>query len=251
MAIELERRWNEALAKVTEREVELNQFQIQEAGIKPEDETKFLGLAEDLTAVWNDSQTDIRLKKRIIRTMIREIVVDVDIEKNIIRLVIHWAGGYHSEFQVKKRHTGNHRYTTDRNTVDLLRDLAKVMPDKHIARIFNRLGLKTGKANYWTQGRVTSLRQYHGIPAYSRERQEEEGWLNLTQTAEKLGICAMSVRRMLKRGILNGKQFAPFAPWIIQVDDTNNPEVQEAVRKIKAGHQIRLTANPRQKMLSF
>lgn len=251
VATELECRWDEALTKVAEREKELEQFQTQEVGIKPEDEIELLSLAEDLPRVWNDPQTDIRLKKRIIRTLIREIVVDVGVDENIIRLIIHWAGGYHSELQVKKRRTGIHRYTTDKKIVDLLQDLAKVSPDKDIARIFNRLGLKTGKANYWSQCRVDSLRQTHGIPAYSKERQKQEGWLNLGQTAEKLGVCAMTVQRMIKRGILNGKQFVPFAPWIIQADDLNNPEVQEAVRRIKAGRKIRLTANPGQKMLDF
>jgi DNA invertase Pin-like site-specific DNA recombinase len=251
VAAELERRWDEALTKVAEREKELKQFQTREADVKPEDEIKLLGLAEDLPRVWNDPQTDIRLKKRIIRTMIREIVVDVGREENIVRLVIHWTGGYHSELQVKKRRTGNHRYTTDRKIVDLLQDLAKVSPDKDIARIFNRLGLKTGKANYWSQGRVTSFRQYHHIPAYSKELQQREGWLNLTQTADRLDVCTMSVHRMIKRGILRGKQFAPFAPWIIQVDEINNSEVQEVVRRIKAGRQIRLTANPGQTKLDF
>jgi DNA invertase Pin-like site-specific DNA recombinase len=251
VAAELEHRWDEALIKVAERENELEQFQTREVGIKPEDESTLLGLAEDLPRVWNDPQTDIRLKKRIIRTMIREIVVDVSVDENIIRLIIHWTGGYHSELKVKKRRTGNNRYTTDKKTVDLLQDLAKVSPDKDIARIFNRLGLKTGKANYWSQGRVTSLRQRHGIPAYSKERQEQEGWLNLGQTADKLGISAMSVRRMIKIGILKGKQFAPFAPWIIQASEINISEVQEAVKRIKGGRKDRLTANPGQKMLDF
>lgn len=248
---ELERRWNEALDKVTEREEELRQFQTGEMKAEPEDEMRLLSLAEDLPRVWNHPQTDIRLKKRIVRTLVHEILVDIDDQNGLIGLIIHWAGGYHSILQVKKRHTGQHRYCTDRKIIDLLKDLAQVAPDKDIARILNRLGLKTGTDKYWSQGRVTSLRQNQGVPAYSRERKEQEGWLNLGQTAEKLGICSMSVHRLLKRHILEGHQFAPFAPWIIRADVINRPEVQEAARRIKAGHKIRLTANPGQEMLDF
>jgi hypothetical protein len=36
-------------------------------------------LAEDLEAVWNDPPCDARLKKRIVRTLIREVLADVDL----------------------------------------------------------------------------------------------------------------------------------------------------------------------------
>jgi ElaB/YqjD/DUF883 family membrane-anchored ribosome-binding protein len=35
-------------------------------------------LAADLESLWNDPQADARLKKRDIRTLIRDIIVDVD-----------------------------------------------------------------------------------------------------------------------------------------------------------------------------
>ena len=41
-----------------------------------------LSLAQDLPAVWNAPSTDMRLKQRIVRILIREIVVDVDEEKH-------------------------------------------------------------------------------------------------------------------------------------------------------------------------
>lgn len=251
VAAELERRWNETLAKVGEREAELRRVQLPEVKVGPEAETRLLSLAEDLPRLWDHPQTDMRLKKRIVRTLVKEILVDVDEQNGITKLIIHWSGGHHSTLQVKRRPIGHHRYCTDRDTIDLVKDLAKVAPDRDIARILNRVGLKTGAGKCWNQGRVEFLRHYRDIPAYSPERQQQEGWWNLGQAAEKLGISTMSVHRLLKRCILEGHQFASYAPWVIHGDALIRPEVQAAVRSIKTGRKCRLTANPGQEMFNI
>lgn len=197
VAAELERRWNDALAKVAALERELEKIPTSSAHLEAGERERLLALAQDFPRVWNDSETDARLKKRIIRTLVEEIVADVDEERALIRLVIHWAGGCHSTLEVKKNRTGHHRYCTEQRVIDLVRELAKVAPDRDIARIVNRLELKTGRGNAFTEARVVSLRHQQGIPPYSPLRQEEEGWLNIRQAAKLLGISPMSVGRLL------------------------------------------------------
>ena len=51
----------------------------------------FLNLASDLEALWPDA--DARLRKRIVRALIQEVVVDVDDAAAEVALVIHWKGG--------------------------------------------------------------------------------------------------------------------------------------------------------------
>jgi hypothetical protein len=53
-------------------------------------------LAQHLQTVWDDPATDVRLKKRIIRTLIREVIADVDSAAGEVILVIHWKGGLHT-----------------------------------------------------------------------------------------------------------------------------------------------------------
>ena len=62
------------------------------------DKEVLLSLAQDLPAVWNSPTADMRLKQRIIRILIEEIVADVDQDKQEVVLLIHWAGGRHAEF---------------------------------------------------------------------------------------------------------------------------------------------------------
>ncbi len=235
VAVELERRWNEALTKGARLKAELERLHE-----KYETETKWsrdeiLALATDFPALWHDPDTDQVLKKRLIRTLIEEIVVDVDEDTSQIRAVIRWSGGTHTQLEFKKYRVGEHRYSTDRETVDLVRDLAKVTDDANIARILNRMGVATGKGNTWTSARVRSLRNNRAIQVYNPIRQEIEGWLTLEQTAEVLGISPMSVRRLINEGIIEGKQVIAYAPWVITKACLDTPTVRHAVQRIQQG----------------
>jgi hypothetical protein len=44
----------------------------------------------------------MRLKKRIVRTLIQEIVVDVDAEAGELILIVHWKGGVHTEMRIPR-----------------------------------------------------------------------------------------------------------------------------------------------------
>ena len=145
----------------------------------------------------------MRLKKRIVRTLIEEILVDVDEESARIHMVVRWAGGQHARLSVRKRRKGQHRYTTDRKVVEIARELAAMLPDGQIARVLNRLGLKTGRNNNWTAGRVNSLRHYRGIPVYDPETCKREGLLTLKEAAASLDVSPPVVARLLRRGILS------------------------------------------------
>ncbi|NLG69040.1 MAG: helix-turn-helix domain-containing protein [Firmicutes bacterium] len=172
----------------------------------------------------------MRLKKRLLRTLIVEIVVDVDEEQGRVHAMIHWAGGCHTRLEVRRNRTGSHRHCTDQQVVDLVRELAKVAPDAHIAAILNRLGLRTGAGHSWTEVRVRSLRQYRHIPAYSAR---QRSWLTLEQAARALGISSTAARRLARRGILRGHQVVPCAPWVITQEALQEEGVQAAVQGIR------------------
>jgi hypothetical protein len=66
------------------------------------DKELLLSLAEDLPSVWNSSK-DTGLKQRIARILIEEIIAEVDVKASQLILIIHWAGGRHSELRLKSR----------------------------------------------------------------------------------------------------------------------------------------------------
>ena len=233
VAAELEARWNDALAEVAMLNERLSECE-GTAGAPPEAERqRLLELGEDLETLWNHAEASITLKKRIVRTLLEEIVVDVRDDPAQVVLQLHWVGGVHSPLIVKRSKRGDRRGKTDRAVIELVRELAKVCADPAIARILNRLGYRTGAGNTWTEGRVRGLRDYQKIPAFDRTAPRCS--VTLAEAATRLGVSATVVRRLLKQGVLAGSQVVTHAPWVIPNDGLDAPAVQQAVRAIHRG----------------
>ena len=77
VAGELEVRWNKALARVAEVEGKIAAHDAATVSTTV-DLASFATLAADLKTVWIAPTTDARLKKRIVRTVIEEVVADID-----------------------------------------------------------------------------------------------------------------------------------------------------------------------------
>src|SRR5262250_101928 len=145
VAAELEGRWNGALAQVAELEGRLQELTTQTAPVSDEQKRRLLEMGRDLRRLWDEAQAAVELKKRILRTVIEEIVVNsVEAEH---RLQIHWAGGVHTELRVARNKPGMHRRMASGEVIELVRELAKVCDDKTIAGVLNRLGFTTGQGN--------------------------------------------------------------------------------------------------------
>jgi hypothetical protein len=90
------------------------------------------------------------------------------------------------------------------------------------------------------------LRHYHGIPVYDPETSERQGLLTLKEAAATLDVSPTVVGRLLRRGILPGRQVVPYAPWTIRAADLQEPAVQEYVRRVHAGRKAPQTPDPHQ-----
>ena len=215
VADELEHRWNEALQRVVELELEIDQRTDTDGQERMPTLEDFEDLTADLETVWNAPQADICLKKRIVRTLIHEIIVDVDAELGEIILIVHWKGGVHTELRLPRRRRGAGG-NTSKDVVEAVRILAHICTDKVIAGSLNRSGLLTGRGNRWTSGRVTSLRTWNKIPCYCDERRKSEGWLNLTEAANLLGISSRTLRLAVERGDIEAEHPLSEGPWLFK-----------------------------------
>ncbi len=239
VADELERRWELALQRVEELERRLEQRAAGQSRRVVSDRADWEHLAEDLAAVWNHAQCDARLKKRIVRTLIHEVIADVDVAAGEIVLVIHWKGGVHTELRVPRRHRGHHGHQTSKDIVAAVRVLARVCPDKDIAGLLQRNGLRTGKGNRWTAARVVSLRCRNDIACYSAETRRAEGWMNLSEAAAFLGVAPGTVRMAVAKGDLVGEHPLTDGPWVFRRQDLETVAARAVVERVR-----RRTATP-------
>ncbi len=245
VAATLEARWNGALARVRELEERLVTLTATAERHTPPDRATLLQLAEDFPRLWNDAATDMRMKKRLVRLLIEGISATTRTEPSPqIELLIHWAGGKHTRLVIARNRTGQHRRSTERLLVDVVRDIARVLPDGQIARVLNRLGYRTGAGNTWTQSRVASARHSHQIPPF--DPQAARSTLTLAEAAGALGVSTMTVRRMIERQFLPATQPVMHAPWVIHREDLDRGSVQRAVEAVKRGRALPRTGSANQ-----
>jgi excisionase family DNA binding protein len=190
-----------------------------------------LSLAQDLPVVWHAPATDMRLKQRIVRILIQEVIANVDESEHTIILVIHWAGGRHSEIRVKRNARGRHGRCTSLEAIDVVRQMAATFSDEQIAVTLNRLGLKTGPGNTWNEGRVRSARDTHGIPQCDRTQPREH--VTLDEAARQLGVSPTTVRRLIATRQLPARQVVRYAPWEIPRDALASDVVRRTISAIK------------------
>jgi hypothetical protein len=241
VAAELEARWNAALTQVSETEERL-QTAVNLAGSISENQRKrLLNLGANLSAAWNDPSAPVELKKRILRTVIKEIVVDVNHEAGTIDMKLHWVGGVHTELNVRKNRPGPNGNATSHSVVELVRELAKAQPDAVIAANLNKLGHHTGPGNRWNQNRVRNLRLYNKIPVFDRDCPPE--WMTMAKAASLLNVSMALVRTLVTKKILPARQFGNRTPWMIKPQDLDRAEVQNYVKSARGRKAARQEMN--------
>jgi DNA invertase Pin-like site-specific DNA recombinase len=244
VAGELERRWNDALQTVSRIECEIADITARRPSLLGEQERQqLMQLGADLDRAWSHPAATVTTRKRILRAALNEVVVRR--EGAVIDAVLHWQGGDHTAMQVKQRLNagGRHHWPPD-DTISLVRELARLMPDRQIARLLNRCGKSTGHGNGWTQQRVISFRNHHDIAAYRDGELTERGEITLEAAAEIIGVCKMTALRMVRRGDIKGRQICAGAPWVIKAEDM----AAFAARKRSSAP---VTPHPEQQTLDF
>jgi len=232
VAGELERRWNEALAAVNRIEGEIAAVAARKPPPLGEAERQqLIALGSDLARAWSHPAATAATRKRILRGALHEIVVRK--EGAIIDLVLHWQGGDHTALQLKLRlnAAGRHHPRVPEDTISLVRELARLMPDAQIARLLNRSGKPTGHGNGWTEQRVRGFRSHHEVGGFRAGEWAERGEITLDAAAEIIGVHKMTALRMIQRGDLSGRQPCAGAPWVIKAEDLAPFEARQRPKK--------------------
>ena len=244
VAGELERRWNERLVVVRDLEVEIDQASAEQADALPCRSRPPYDAGPRSGQAWDSPGATPETRKKIIRTVISEIIVDV-VGDNL-ELVIHWQGGDHTRLSVKKNKVGQTRWVTEADIVDLVRALARQMPDDAIATVLNRSGKATSHGNSWTRGSVCSLRHQNDIAIHRPGERAERGEATINEAAAILDVSTTTVRRLIAERAFSASQPCKGAPWIIPHAELARETVR---REANARRSRRPPSDDRQKNL--
>jgi DNA invertase Pin-like site-specific DNA recombinase len=235
----LEQRWEAALARVAELEERLGAVAPGPVLVSAEERERLLALGRDLAAVWHHPAAAAELKKRLLRAVLREIVIEDNAEGSEHVLRLHWQGGVHTTLRVKRNGTGQHRRVTTGDVRAIISELSKVCTDPTIAATLNRLGYRTGTGKTWRAHSVANVRHYHRLPNYPKG----VDWLTVEQAAAVLEVSATVIRRLIKERVLPASQVVASAPWIMARADLSLAVVQAEVEAVREGRQRRSTAS--------
>lgn len=250
VAEELERRWNVTLQEVRTLEARIAAESKTEESTSAASLEEFQNLARDLEALWNDPSASHGAKKRMLRALISEILVDIDEQTSELVLLIHWKGGAHTPLRLPRRRKGESSRHTSKNIVEAVRVLTRIYNDQLIAGVLNRAKLLTGHGNYWTRALVTALRYNHEIDRHDPQRQATEGWMNLSDASRLVGLSHAKVRAGIDRGDILAERPIACGPFVL---NKRALETEAAVQFLRAqrGHVDPTSAHTSQRSLNL
>lgn len=220
VSVELERRWNEALAaaQLVRREAEehLNRMLRELSEIERQ---RIVRMSRDVRRIWSAPTTTPRDRKRLLRSVLERVVLTT--QEHSAAVSVEWKGGQVSELEVERKRRGEPTRVTDEEVVKLVRKLAVEggLEDTQIARVLSKRNARTAAGLTFTKLRVQSVRSQYQIPRGAGQPAGAGPLFTAEQAAVELGVSPDSIHAWLREGLLRGEQVMPGAPWRITLDD--------------------------------
>ena len=238
VARSLERAWEEKLRAVEAIEQEYERWRREEPLVLSDaDRAILLKLGENLPQLWHAATTSAAERKRLLRFIIREVVLDQTRALGQVWLKILWQTGASSEHSLQRR---VHTY---RDYIDLERLQRRIAAlnaagkmDKEIAAVLNREGFIAARGCAFQGENVWLLRKRWGIPTVkingvsANPPRWLDGSYSVQGVAAALGITPQTVFDYLARGLLRGRQLAKGQPWQIDLADEQIEALRARVR---------------------
>ncbi len=241
VARSLERAWEDKLRAAEAIEQDYTRWRSEgPLVIGAADRAQLQRLGENLPRVWHAATTSADDRKRILRLVMRDVVIDAKRLRGQVWLKIGWQTGATSEHRLQRR---VHTY---RDYIDIERLRKRIAElngagkmDKEIAAILNREGFVAARACAFKGENVWLLRTRWGIPTVkingvaSNPARWLDGTFSVQGVAVVLGITAQTVFKYLERGLLSGRQLTKGQPWQIDLADEQINRLRARVRRTR------------------
>ncbi|MHB8576862.1 MAG: recombinase family protein [Dehalococcoidia bacterium] len=220
----LERAWEAKLRAAEQIEQQADAHQRVERLVPTSAERDaILALAQDLPALWQAASTTAAERKRLLRVLVKEVIVDQQRARGHVWLQLNWQTGAYSEHWLKRRVQGYAQHAdgdTVQQRVRTLNGAGKL--DAEIAALLTEEGLRTTRGGTFSGPLVWRLRKQWGIttvnPACNPDRWPN-GSYSVQSAATLLGVYPGTIFQWLRHGVLTGQQLGKGLPWQIALPD--------------------------------
>lgn len=242
VARSLERTWEDKLRDLEAIEQEYRRWRCTEPLVLDDADRQALQLlAENLPAVWKAPATTADERKRILRFIIREVVLDQKRARGQVWLKILWQTGAVTEHGLQRCVQS---YDGDYAELDRLRQRVTALNaagkmDKEIAAALNQEGLRSARGGSFTGGNVWLLRQRWGISTVKingvgpNPPQWPGGTYSVQGAAVLIGVTPQTIFDYLGAGLLTGRQRAKGQPWQIDLSTQQLDDLRKRLRRTR------------------
>ncbi len=229
----LEARLNERLAELRTAKSRYEEIESAQDALDAHKRARLERLSRRFPEVWHHPQVDNRLRKRLLRAAIHEILVQPKDDDRQLEVTLHWQGGVHTRIHVQRplRTTGKPHASLE----SLVRELAPELPDTEIARVLNMKQLPTPGGLRWTRDRVKDFRSQRHI---CRETRNTQPSMTMNQVMQHLGVSHNGLLALVRRGVIETNQVTDFAPWRVDRTQLDSDEVQRLVGCLKRNQRL-------------
>jgi DNA invertase Pin-like site-specific DNA recombinase len=241
VARSLERRWEEKLRELAEAERELA-CRLNEAALPSRDQLE--SLAADFPRLWASPTTSDKERKRLLRTLIRDVTLVSESRDMQLRIGIRWRSGACEELTAQRPHSAWQARRTPQDAVEVATRLGAQRTNAELAAELNRAGLKTGTGKCFTAASIQWIRYAYHI---DQLQPFVPGELSVKQVAARLGVAPNAIYGWIERGHLAVRQTAggrlgvPFPPEVAHAARrriANSKRIKLRNQNVAVGHAV-------------
>ncbi len=210
VARNLEKHWEAKLRALEEVERDYATWQGQhDTALSGADRQAILDVGQNLPALWYAATTTPADRKRLVRLVVRDVILDRSRAPDQVWLQINWQTGARTEQWTPRRIS---RYRDQAGIENLRQRLhalkSEGLTDEIIATRLSAEGYTTSQGDALTGGAVWYLRQRWQIASARQERQQgsrqqwPDGSYTLAGAAEIIGVHCRTVHTWIERGMI-------------------------------------------------
>lgn len=199
---------------------------------------KIFQLGKNFNKVWLDKNMNMETKKKIVRTVVKNIIVRLEEinERKILHFTIHWKGGIHTQFSMDKPATCG---KTTYKCLDIIKNMGGKYKDGVIAQKLNSLGMRTGKGNMWDATKVQSTRYTYSIPSYHMN----SDFLSLNQAGKYCEVSPRTIQKLVFAGVIKNYQNEFSTSWEIKRKELDSKRVHRILERLRKTRKLIITEN--------
>jgi DNA invertase Pin-like site-specific DNA recombinase len=224
----LEADWNERLRILTQaQESYERQCQADRTILDEHSRAQVLSLANDFPKLWQDPNTPVRERKRMVRLLIEDVTL---LKGKSITAHIRFKGGATRSLTLPAPLPVWATWQTAPELVARIDRLLDQYTDGQIATLLNEQGYRSGKGHSFTPNLVTKIRRAYQLPSrYQRLRQA--GLLTRDEVAQELGVAASTVKAWRESGLLHAQLYNDKKQYLYEPPGACRPSKRQGVKR--------------------